>query len=159
MAESSWDSRRAPIIASSCLPPFGSHAVRRSRRCNGGFARSRPPLRQILFPDIPKGDVATISIRGPREAPSPSLQRSADLAVIGRELGAHALHRGDDRDGDTRSDQAASDGGRAGLVSQKFVNGFHETTPARILKWRTESALLKAGVSNFIRTPFSSCRM
>ena len=61
-------------------------------------------------------------------------QRRADLAKIGGKLGSDALNGGDDRECDTRGDQAIFDGGGAGFISPKSANCFHAIGVGPIVK-------------------------
>ena|SRR6187200_2949348 len=69
-----------------------------------------------------------------RQLAAALFQRRADLAEIGGKLGSDALDSRDDRECDTRGDQAIFDGGGAGLISPKSANCFHAIGVEPIVK-------------------------
>src|SRR5262249_41006569 len=66
------------------------------------------------------------------------LQRGRDAAERGVQLGADALHNGDDRNRDAGGDEAVFDGGRTRLVLRKALHKIRHSELHRVHTWLSE---------------------
>jgi len=97
----------------------------------------------LIFEELSENTSAALFVPGPQKRKGSGLagafrnnserdlvERSRDLGEGRRQLGAEALHDGDNGNRNARGDQAIFDGGRTGLILHKTRNeGLHLLTP------------------------------